>query len=149
MRELLFRGQTRKHGEKVHAITGEKIPGNWVYGGIFQGQNQSIIYGYDPVEKYVVHSDTVGQYTGMPDKAGNKAFEHDCIRELYGDSIGVIRFGEYRNPFDGYGPSHVGFYVDWVSSSGKDAYRKDLGYWLNRVEVIGNIHDNPELLKGE
>lgn len=40
------------------------MPSNWVYGGIFQGGGyKSIIYGYKPVEKYVIYSDTVGQYT--------------------------------------------------------------------------------------
>ena len=34
MREILFRGQTRKYGEKVR-MNGEKVKSNWVYGGIF------------------------------------------------------------------------------------------------------------------
>lgn len=34
MREILFRGQTRRYGEKVR-LNGEKIKSNWVYGGIF------------------------------------------------------------------------------------------------------------------
>lgn len=34
MREILFRGQTRRYGEKV-TLSGEKIKSNWVYGGIF------------------------------------------------------------------------------------------------------------------
>ena len=34
MREILFRGQTRLYGEKVN-IAGEKLPSNWIYGGIF------------------------------------------------------------------------------------------------------------------
>lgn len=40
----------------------------------------------------------------------------------------------------------VGFYVDWSESRN---YRKDLGYWINMVnaEVVGNIFDNPELIK--
>lgn len=32
MREILFRGQTRRYGEKVK-LNGEKIKSNWVYGG--------------------------------------------------------------------------------------------------------------------
>lgn len=77
MRELLFRGQTRKRGEKVHAITGEKLPGQWVYGGVFQGPAYSVIYGYDNFEKHVVYSDTVSQFTGILDVNGNKIFEGD------------------------------------------------------------------------
>ncbi len=36
MRAILFRGQTRKRGEKVR-MSGGKLPGNWRYGGIFSG----------------------------------------------------------------------------------------------------------------
>lgn len=36
------------------------------------------------------------------------------------------------------------FYVDW-----DDMFRRDLGYWSKRCEVVGNVHDNPELLKEE
>ena len=37
MRDLLFRGQTRKKGEKVF-MDGRPVDANWVYGGIFQGK---------------------------------------------------------------------------------------------------------------
>ena len=51
MRDLLFRGQTRKKGEKVF-MDGTPVDGNWVYGGVFQGKGDfSVIYTYDPVEK--------------------------------------------------------------------------------------------------
>ncbi len=155
MREIMFRGQTRRPGEKVR-MNGENLPGNWVYGGIFPGTGDfSIIYGSADenltgvnLDKRIVYSDTVGQFTGKCDKAGTKAFEHDCIRELYGNSIGVIRYGEYKNPFnDDDFTRHIGFYVDWVTGKSKGALRKDLGYWLNFTTIIGNIHDNPELLE--
>ena len=46
MKEILFRGQTRKKGEKVFVGSGKPVDGNWVYGGVFQGQGDfSIIYG--------------------------------------------------------------------------------------------------------
>lgn len=45
MREILFRGQTRRLGELVR-MNGEKVPSKWVYGGICQGKGAfSIIYG--------------------------------------------------------------------------------------------------------
>lgn len=155
-REILFRGQTRKRGQKVN-MAGDKLPGIWVYGGIFPGTgDHSIIYGDEHEElsavglgKHVVYSDTVGQYTEMTDKAGHKAFEHDIIKHRFGDEIGIIRYGEYNNPFgdDGFG-GHVGFYVDWVAGTYPQTLRKDLGYWIEMVEIIGNIHDTPELLEG-
>lgn len=95
-----------------------------------------------------VDPETVGQFTGLTDKNGKKAFEHDIIKHHFGDEVGVIKFGEYRNPFggDGFG-GHVGFYVDWVSGKVPQTLRKDLAYWMKMTEVIGNIHDNPELLE--
>ncbi len=155
MREILFRGQTRRFGEKVK-MNGEKLPGNWVYGGIFPGTGDfSIIYGSttdqadgEKLNKHVVYSDTVGQYTGLTDKNGVKIFEGDCIHDHLHDLVGVIRYGEYCQPFDDYKFSgHIGFYVDWVFGSVKDRLQKDLGYWHNRVYIIANIHDNPELFK--
>lgn len=148
MREILFRGQTRRKGEKVW-MNGTPVDSNWVYGGIFPGTGDfSVIYTFDPIEKRSVYSDTVGQFTGLTDKNGKKAFEHDVIQHHFGDEIGVIRYGEYRNPFgdDNFG-RHVGFYVDWVSGKDSELLRKDLGYWMNITEIIGNIHDNPELLE--
>jgi len=157
MRDILFRGQTRRPGEKVR-INGEKVPGNWVYGGVFPGTGDfSIIYGSADknltgknLDKRLVYSDTVGQFTGKCDKTGTKAFEHDCVRELHYGTIGVIQYGEYQSRIsDGLFSCHIGFYVDWLSGRNKDVLRKDLRYWLDcGAEIIGNIHDNPELLKG-
>ena len=86
MREILFRGQTRKCGEKVRMGDGEKLPGRWVYGGITPGIGDfSIIYGgenendpSDGLEKWVVYSATVGQFTGLMDKNGKRIFEIIC-----------------------------------------------------------------------
>lgn len=157
MREILFRGQTRRYGEKVRMGDGFKLPSRWVYGGVLQGLGgHSIIYGGENadnpgegLEKWVVYTDTLGQFTGLTDKVGHKAFEHDVIKHHFGDEIGVIRYGKYNNPFgdDGFG-GHAGFYVDWISGTYPQTLRKDLGYWMEMVEIIGNIHDNPELLEG-
>lgn len=79
---ILFRGQTRKKGEKV-TMSGTPIPSNWVFGGIFpqnNGGDFAIIYQQDPeIQKFPVYAETVCQYTGKNDKYGGKIFENDII----------------------------------------------------------------------
>ena len=132
-REILFRGQTRKRGEKVR-LDGSPVDGNWVYGGVFQGRgDRSLIYAYENCQKYPVYSETVGQYTGLTDKNGVKIFEGDIARGKYGSTV-------YQNEVifagDGFALRH-----------GYDQH----GYCASLeehdgLEVIGNIFDNPELL---
>lgn len=122
MREILFRGQTRRHGEKVK-MNGDKIPSHWVYGGIFQGTGDySVIY--DINGKYVVYSDTVGQYTGLKDKYGERIFEGDIVR---------IQSENYE--------------VKYLLGQFFVGINMPIAYKRFECEVIGNIHDNPELLK--
>lgn len=141
MREILFRGQTRRYGEKVR-LNGEKIKSNWVYGGIFSQNGDgdfAIIYQQEPtVEKYPVYADTVGQYTNMLDKNGRKIFEGDIIdfSDRYdGDGYGVVRYDAEATEFEF-------VYDNFCEGLGRS-------YWSENVEVIGNIYDNPELLGDE
>ena len=74
MRDILFRGQTRRKGEYIVNMAGDKCESHWVYGGIFP-QNKdgdfAIIYQQEPeIRKFTVYADTVGQYTGLTDKNG-------------------------------------------------------------------------------
>lgn len=82
-RTILFRGQTRRKGERT-SISGIPLPGIWVAGGVFpqnKGYDYAIIYQQNPkVEKYVVHADTIGQYTGINDSLGNFIFEHEVTK---------------------------------------------------------------------
>ena len=80
MKEILFRGQVRRYGEKVRMATGAPLPGIWVYGGAARPHNSpkdfAIIYTYlsDTAESRDVcgvYADTVTQYTGIIDKDGN------------------------------------------------------------------------------
>lgn len=139
MREILFRGQTRRHGEKVK-MSGDKLPGRWVYGGVLQCKGDfSIIYGGDSpndIDKHTVYTDTLGQYTGLIDKNGVKIFEGDIIR--YNNRQEVVYFDtSLRIPCFTTG---IGF----GSSTASHPYKISA-----RHEVIGNIYDNPELLGGE
>jgi uncharacterized phage protein (TIGR01671 family) len=88
-----------------------------------------------------VNPETVGQYTGLSDKNGKKIFEGDILSYEYGDlkKQGFVyyydrgaKFGIKQN--DGYGNLSL-------------LHDTQVKAW--NVTVIGNIHDNPELLKGE
>lgn len=165
MREILFRGQTRKFGQKVN-MAGEKQPGIWVYGGIFPGTGDySVIYGgttENVIEKHVVYSDTVGQFAGFYDSTKwsdltqeeQQAFLHQPDgwentpdmwhgkRVFEGDifktrvNIGVIRFREDQGIF--------GFEIWWRGFPDDFASFDDFG--KPSFEIIGNIYDHPELL---
>ncbi len=133
MRELLFRGQQRKKGEKVR-LDGSPVESSWFYGsGVFQTQGDfSIIYQSEPVFcKHSVYSDTVGQYTGVTDKNGTKIFEGDILRDDDAEENGIVVFEE--------GEFCVVF-------GNVEAYGiADIAY---SCYVRGNIYDNPELLEG-
>lgn len=147
MREILFRGQTRRYGEKVR-LNGEKIKSNWVYGGIFPQNGEgdfAIIYQQKPtIKKYPVYADTVGQYTGFTDKNGAKIFEGDILAF---DNMDGSK-GIYEVFWDGNNGKFA------IAESGNRNYvdnfelfeRNECFKWFT---VIGNIYDNPELLKGE
>lgn len=135
MREILFRGQTRRYGEKVRMGDGQPLPSHWVYGGILPGIGDfSIIYGCENVaetfkglSKWIVYTDTLGQYTGLKDKNGARIFEGDILSFRTGRAH-IVKFEE----------------GSFTLTDTAIPMR-----YANKFEVIGNIHDNPELLGGE
>jgi len=136
MREIKFRG--KRYGD-----------GAWVYGSLYQGTKEGEKYslilndsGYHLAppddrnlaiafaenEVNVVIPDTIGQFTGLHDKNGKAIYFDDIVRNKYGDIGSVIWFSDWS------------LRVDW---GGGDIHFIDPEWGL---EVIGNIHDNPELL---
>lgn len=86
--------------------------------------------------------DTIGQFTGLHDKNGNEIYEGDIIA-VNGMQIGYIVGGVRGYCYDViYTPA---------KSNGEKAcplYSVVTVDYPNKCEVIGNIHDNSELLKG-
>ena len=138
MREILFRAKR----DKAYCPSQD-----WTYGVPFIDHEGDCIFKTSASE-FVVDPETVGQYTGLTDKNGKKIFEGDIVRTLAPCSIdnyvkGVVMFGEYPTTYQS---SNCGYYVKWQL-----ILNKNLAMYCakNDIEIIGNIHDNPELLKGE
>ena len=141
MREILFRGKT-------------EISERWVVGDLVQwiGDDMCICEEYNSTEKkqYAVIPETVGQYTGLMDKSGKKIFEGDIVkitdRNICFDTMAVIEFG---NP--------NGLYTwGWqLKPLENKPFAIEILHWVDMedsgafIEVIGNVMDNPELLKGD
>ena len=135
MRDYLFRGKRIDNGEWVKGYY-IKATRHWHEHGIHEEwiavdtiQNG----GWCNVRsKYAVIPETVGQYTGLTDKNGKKIFEGDILDGLCG--LHIVYFDDSFACFD------------WKNAIGKQG--ESFSGFADDYEVIGNIHDNPEILKG-
>ena len=136
MREILFRGKRIDNGEWVEDSNTyiKDNDGVWLEDGCC-----------DVVK---VNPETIGQYTGLTDKNGKTIFEGDIVNIIYEEYLienCVVVFGDYNVFRDewGYRYSTCGFALKFDDGSGyTNLTRKNI------YEVVGNIHDNPELLEG-
>lgn len=134
MREILFRGKRIDNGE-------------WVEGWLSPicKKYDLCIAGAQDLKVYPIDPETVGQYTGLTDKNGKKIFEGDVVKDKYGNSY-VVKYDRHGLLCCGccYG-SHdsMGFYL-----CDQHNYALSEENAWDDLEIIGNIHDNPELLKG-
>ena len=124
MREILFRGKSA-------------FGGGWVYGDLSHFHNNLFIRREAREEDVSVpvirvEPETLGQFTGLTDKNGVKIFEGDIVKARMTDKYTVVFnrgafMGEYTSAIAGFTVRVDLLKDDW--------------------EVIGNIHDNPELLE--
>lgn len=122
--------------------------GGWVYGDFcnykFDGMDETIPcihignLGYIKNAFYQVDPNTVGQVSGLLDKNGKEIYEHDIVR--YYDDIE----DELVNSHVIYHKESCSFCVAPTELCGD--YIGLAAHW--QFEVLGNIHDNPEMLKG-
>ena len=157
MREILFRGKSADNGEWIEGAyyKQEEFYGDKEESHIIIQSTETLEFD-QALEFSVVIPETVGQYTGLTDKNGNKIFEGDIIKDRE-NALHIVKIGEYY-------PEHYlrlccnllepkklcnlyGVYAERITN---DEYKYDCFVIppKNGVEVIGNIHDNPELLKG-
>ena len=149
MREILFRGKRIDNGEWVEGYYGEFHNRPTVQREnscqIFEPREDAYICGsYIGGLWHVVDRKTVGQFTGLTDKNGKKIFEGDVVESKFTKKPYIVRFGEYTYTNE-YGEEECacGLYNEEA-----DGYVTPFGCPENWASVIGNIHDNPELLKG-
>lgn len=124
MREILFRGKRVDNG-------------TWAYGDLLHCDDEMEIDSESLGENggYII-PETVGQYTGLTDKNGKKVFEADIVK------------------FDGYPEFYSYVCFENFAFMCKSKVYKQYGYHISnesghKLEVIGNIFDNPELLEGK
>lgn len=118
MREILFRGKA--------------IDGNWYYGVPLIFTEDYVCMTAPHTYNKKVEANTIGQFTGLTDKNGTKIFEGDICK--------------HRSNYSGDFVISIVTYTDGQFLSMAD---NNSGFNLSdKLEVIGNIHDNLELLKG-
>lgn len=137
-REIKFRGKRLDNGE-------------WVYGDFRSVENCIAVpcdirhfgIGYDVCP---VDPDTVGQYTGIKDARGADIYDGDIIECISSNHIPIrhlIRFCDERGYYAQYDN------LNWTGELNECG--PICQYYIDKFDkyVIGNIHDNPELIKPE
>ena len=142
MREIKFRGKSDDEWVYGHLLRTEENDygehGNEHFNYLIQTDEMGQYNEYN--QYYITDDDTIGQYTGLKDKNGVEIYEGDIVK--------------INNDYEKYGINAGEIYQVYFKSGGYrllPKYCKEaLGYWLESGEdfvVIGNIYDNPELLK--
>ena len=144
IRTIMFRGKRIDNGE-------------WVYGGFKCekiGEYTIAVFIIEKLtdgvfENHRVDPESIAQFTGLTDRNGKKIFEGDIIKA--DDYIFAVKFGKCGGVANAEKYGYMGFYLEAFSESTKLSVkyglRDDICYFED-IEVIGNLHDNPELLKG-
>ena len=140
MRQILFRGKSKSINK-----------GEWIYGSFVEDTDLNACCIRDKSLVYeLVDRETVGQYTGLTDKNGKMIFEGDIINAITLDTgneqKAVVGFGLFvdENNDDEY----IGFYIEFDGIK-TTITQLSMAEVKDRIEVIGNVFDNAELLEVE
>jgi uncharacterized phage protein (TIGR01671 family) len=128
-REILFRAKTKATKE-------------WTYGHFAKQYDVPQIYAGDGHE--CVYEDTLCQFTGLTDKNGTKIFEGDIVKFKHGGEFDEKIY--YRNYAVEFINTYVTYGLRLRNGSIHFPFKKATAL-QHDAEVIGNIYDNPELLK--
>ena len=127
MREMKFRAKDHE--------------GNWVYGDLHLNHKMPHIHPFENNRTFI-NTKTIGQYTGLKDKNGKEIYEGDIIGCHNPNIKHLIFFNEKQGRFMAALDGDIE--NDYYGVCGLDDSR-----WNATKEVIGNIHDNPELISKE
>ena len=143
MRDILFRGKREDNGE-------------WIEGIPFPDDNWGItICRYNQMDGNIEENDvdpsSVGRSTALVDANGTTIFEGDIIgvkhpeqKEIFPCVPCIVKYGEYEDEYGVPDCRYLGFYLEVNKLC--CSILNPLSYGMEYV-VIGNIHDNPELLE--
>ena len=138
LRPIRFRGFNKKRGI-------------WLYGNYILNRGAHFIAPQEFAdgktwEDYEVEQESIGQYTGLTDKNGKEIYDGDIVSHPWKDPIfGVfVETGQFVHSTICF---NNGAFVVNYRLQGEYIYLQDF-VRLKCLEVVGNIHDNPELLKG-
>jgi len=139
-REILFRGKRVDNGEwvKGYLVVCDK------HYYILTGKID-IINGFPQFEHYLVIPETVGQYTGLTDKRGKKIFDGDIVKFKHGGE-----FAEKGIYFRNYVVEYINTFVTYglrLRNKNIHFLFKQSTATMHGAIIIGNIHDNQELLE--
>lgn len=134
MREILFRGKRADNGEWVEGYYGEYYNGKKNISCISIPSKEAVSGSLC----YDIIPETVGQYTGMTDKNGKKIFAGDII-STSSKLIGAV---EWNDTFAKYIVCYNQISGNWFDFEGEDCFSVALD-----CVIIGNVHDNLELLQ--